>query len=272
MNSVGMSERKSCLILEYNRQSIRYQSKTNAVNEAIRDRLKELSKKHPSNGCPLLTVLIRKEFGKINHKRIERIYLQERLQLPRHRKKKYIKMPRKPLKASKKPNETWSMDFVHDRTYDGRKLRMLNVIDNFTRECLWIAVDRSLNSNKVTCVLDYLKTTIGLPESIRIDNGAEFTSKRFQSWSKENNVELDFIEPGKPMQNGYIESFNGKFRAECLNLHWFRNLDHAREEVEKWRYSYNQKRPHSSLDYKTPYEFRLEYEACITESLTLNLV
>jgi putative transposase len=152
-------------------------------------------------------------------------------------------------------NERWSMDFAHDMLSNGRRIRMLVVVDDFTRECLSIEVDTSLSGRRVTRVLNWLKETRGLPERIVSDNGPEFTGLALDAWSYRNGVKLQFIEPGKPVQNAYVESFIGKLRDECLNEHWFSGLEDARGTIETWRQDYNENRPHSSLGNMTPEEF-----------------
>ena len=175
-----------------------------------------------------------------------------------------------PLPAAIKSNQHWSMDFVHDRLWNGRKIKSLNIIDNYSKECLAIETDVSLGGVRVVRVLEMLKEFRGLPEAIRLDNGPEFTSKALDEWAYENGVKLDFIDPGKPTQNAYIESFNGKFRDECLNEHYFKNLEEAREIIEAWRQEYNDYRPHSSLRNLTPMEFaRKEAKTIQFNNLTL---
>jgi putative transposase len=199
--------------------------------------------------------------GAVNHKRIERIYREEGLQLPRKRKGKRRGMGRAGLPVGpRRPNARWSMDFVMDTLADGRKFRAFVVVDDFTRECLGIEVDTSLSGERVARVLRRVAEVRGLPEAIVQDNGSEFTSKAMLAWSQEAEVRLAFIDPGKPVQNAYCESFNGKFRDECLSRNYFTSLDDARRIIEAWRTEYNHERPHSSLDYKTPQAYRLAWE------------
>lgn len=154
-----------------------------------------------------------------------------------------------------KPNQQWSIDFVHDRMANGRPVRVLAVLDNFTRECLALEVDTSLPSRRVTRALAAVIADRGQPEKIRLDNGSELTSRHFLCWGMDRRIELNHIEPGKPVQNAFIESFNGRLRDECLNTNWFRNLCDARRRIASWRNQYNKERPHSSLNYRTPHEF-----------------
>jgi putative transposase len=169
-------------------------------------------------------------------------------------------MARIELSAPERPNQRWSMDFVQDQLADGRRFRTLTIVDSFTRECPALEVDTSLGGKRVARVLDRLAFLRGLPEAITIDNGPEFTSNALDEWAYRNNVKLDFIRPGKPIENAYIESFNGKFRDECLNDNWFLSLEDARKIVEAWRIDYNRHRPHSSLDNLTPMEYAEKFE------------
>lgn len=199
--------------------------------------------------------MLRREGWKVNHKKIYRIYRELGLQV-RKRKRKKVSVKRLANRtAPMTKNERWSMDFVHDATWDGRKLRMLTIVDDFTRECLWIEADSSLSGKRVVRVLEALRSRRGLPKGILTDNGSEFTGKDMDRWAYDKGVNLMLIEPGKPSQNAYIESFNGKFRDECLNEHWFINLHDARSIIEEWRLDYNTSRPHSSIGNMTPEEF-----------------
>ena len=174
----------------------------------------------------------------------------------RHRKRKRLtRSARAAAQALERANQQWSLDFVSDTTEKGRMLRLLTVIDAYTRECLAIETDTSLTGRRVTAALERILEQRPGPQTIRVDNGPEFTSRWFRAWCDEKGIRLYFIEPGKPMQNGFIESFNGRLRDECLNANWFRNLRHARLVVAAWRSQYNHQRPHSSLGYRTPYEF-----------------
>lgn len=203
----------------------------------------------------MLHEVLRREGLVINHKKTERIYREEKLSLRTRKRSKQASKARVPLKEAKKINECWSMDFIHDKLSNGHRYRALTIIDNYSRQCPAIEVDTSIGAIRVARVLDMLREIIGLPKIIRVDNGSEFISKTLDKWAYENNVKMDFIEPGKPVQNAYIESFNGRLRDECLNGNWFDTLKEAKEEIEKWRIDYNENRPHSSLGYKTPNEF-----------------
>lgn len=231
----------------------------------IRQRLRDLAAGRPRFGSPRLGVLLRQELGVINHKRVERLYAQEGLQLPKRRKKLRRSWSRvMPVAVPTRPLERWSLDFIHDSLRDGRRFRALRVVDDFSRECPVIAVDTSISGQRVTRVLEDLAQFTGLPEVLVMDNGPEFTSKAMLCWAEERGVKLHFINPGKPRQNAYIESFNGKFRDECLNQHWFGNLQEAARMIEKWRKDYNQARPHSSLGYLAPETFRQKQELSLS--------
>ena len=204
----------------------------------------------------MIHAVVKREKLVQNHKRTERVYYKVlKLSLKRRSRKKFKSAPRIPLPAPTAANQCWSMDFVHDALYNGRKLKSLNIVDDYTRECVAIETDSSLGGKWVVRVLERLKEIKGLPMVIRSDNGPEFTSKAVDEWAFKNGVKLDFIDPGKPTQNAYVESFNGKFRNECLNEHWFMSLNEAQEIIEDWRNEYNGFRPHSSLNDLTPLAF-----------------
>jgi putative transposase len=191
----------------------------------------------------------------VNHKRIHRLYKLLSLQIRIKNKKKRGAYIRVPLDSAQMPDERWSMDFIHDMLDNGRRFRILTVIDQYTRECPMIHADVCLTSDKVIKSLEYLKYIRGLPKAITVDNGSEFASKALDAWAYKNGVHLDFIRPGKPMENGFIESFNGKLRDELLNTQVFFSLSDAQEKLEEWRVDYNCRRPHQSLDNATPNEF-----------------
>ena len=194
----------------------------------------------------------------VNHKRVHRIYREEGLAMRRKEAKRLRAIARAPLERPTRANQVWTMDFTKDRLASGRSFRTLNLMDGYTREALWIEVDTSLPGERVVRVLEWLKQMRGVPEVIQVDNGPEFVSQAVDQWAFANGVRLHFIEPGKPVQNAFIESFNGKFRDECLNQNWFVSLAEAREIIEAWRVDYNTARPHSSLGYRTPAEFAAE--------------
>ena len=191
----------------------------------------------------------------INHKRTERIYREEKLSLRLKKRKRRTSQVRVPLPMPERVNQQWSMDFVSDALCTGRRFRSLTIMDDYSRECPAIEVDTSLGGERVCRVLDRLAIERGLPATIRVDNGPEFAGKALDEWAYRNGVKLHFIDPGKPNQNAYIESFNGKFRDECLSENWFVSLQEARRIIEDWRQDYNQVRPHSSLNDLAPEVF-----------------
>lgn len=215
-----------------------------------------MAQKHKRWGAPMIHTVAKREGLVKNHKRTDRIYYMVlKLSLRKRSRKKMKSAPRVPLAAPTRINQCWTMDFVHDTLRSSRKLKNLNILDEYTRECLRIESDSSIGGVRVVRVLEMMKELRGLPESIRLDNGPEFTSKAMDKWAYDNGVKLSFIAPGKPTQNAFIESFNGKFREGCLNENWFDTMDEAREAIEAWRNEYNSFRPHSSLGNLTPQEF-----------------
>jgi len=251
-----LSERKACGLVKVHRTTCRYPPKT--CEEAIENRLKELAIKRLSFGYRRLHALLKKEGYAVNHKKVYRLYIKNKLAKRRRKKRKYPQRWKSPLKRATRPNERWAMDFMSDSCANGRKLRTLNILDLFARECIGIVVGNSLSSSKVIATLEVISFERGLPEVITVDNGPEYTSKMIQKWAKEKGVHLDYITPGKPMENGYVESFNGKFREECLDQNWFQNLSMASKCIEEWRNDYNNERPHSALGYLTPMEYLKE--------------
>ena len=201
----------------------------------------------------------------MNHKHVYRLYREEGLAV-RPRKRKRLKAARTPLGMPVRADEVWTMDFIQDALASGRKFRTLNLMDGYTREALRIEADTSLAGVRVVRVLAQLRETRGVPERIQVDNGPEFISRVVDQWAFEQGVELHFIDPGKPTQNAHIESFNGKFRDECLNENWFMSLEEARMKIEAWRRDYNQVRPHSALGYQTPEEFAARAAAAEKET------
>jgi putative transposase len=218
----------------------------------------ELAQDKPRYGYRRLLVLMRWAGTVVNHKRLFRIYRAAGLSVKRKRRKRLVRACQPRIRPTA-PNEEWSLDFVHDRLASGRTVRVLGVVDTFTRECLALEVDTSFASRRVTRVLDEVIAERGRPRRLVMDNGSELTSRHFLSWGVDGKLELAYIQPGKPVQNAYVESFNGKLRDECLNVSWFRNLWQARVRIAAWRSEYNSTRPHSSLGYQTPEAFR---EAC----------
>ena len=214
-----------------------------------------LARERPRYGYRRLCVILRREGFAVNHKRIHRLYRREGLMVRRRLRKRLTRVARVSRPLPSRANERWSLDFVSDPLADGRVFRTLNVVDDFTRECRAIEVDTSLSGARVARVLEAASLEYGRPSALVSDNGPEFISKALDAWAYRNRVELHFIQPGKPTQNAFVESFNGRFRDECLNEHWFESLNEARAVIEKWRSDYNGYRPHSSLGDITPEEF-----------------
>ena len=266
MAEAGLSQRRACRLIPLWRGTMRYQAKAgkrSQENEKLRIRLRELADERKRWGYRRLHVLLEREGWQVNVKRVYRIYVEEQLIVRRRLKRRRAgAQARVPVAAPTHADEVWTMDFLHDALSWGRKLRTLSIEDAFTPEMLAIEVDTSLPTLRVIRVLEHLRVERGLPEQIIVDNGAEFTSKVLDQWAYENHVRLHFITPGRPMENGYIESFHGKFRDECLNEHWFLTLDDARETIESWRLDDNQVRPHSALAYRTPEEFARAMKMC----------
>ena len=252
---LGLSERRACWLMRISGSSLRYTSRRARV-EGLRERMLSLARERPRYGYRRLHILLRREGYAINHKRVHRLYRLEGLMVRRRLRKRIAAGQRVPLPLPTRANERWSLDFMSDQLAGGRVFRTLNIVDDFTRECRAIEVDTSLSGRRLARVLDQLCAEHGRPRALVMDNGPELTSKALDAWAYRNAVELRFIQPGKPIQNAYVESFNGKFRDECLNEHWFTSLDEARDVIEEWRQDYNAVRPHSSLDDLTPEQFR----------------
>lgn len=259
----GLSERRACKLTGTNRSSQRYQPKPDdAVH--VRKRMHELAGRWRRFGYRRLHIFLRREGLVKNRKRTQRIYSEEKLSLRRRKRKRRSNVIRMPLPQPTAVNQQWSMDFMQDSFADGRRFRCLNILDDFSRECVAIEVDRSLPGTRVVDVLNRLAETRGLPKIVRSDNGPEFIGKTLDQWAYENQIKLDFIQPGKPNQNAFVESFNDKMRNECLNEHWFQDLAEAKEIIEKWRKEYNQIRPHSSLGNCAPEVFAKQQQLMLT--------
>ena len=254
MKKYNLSERRVCRLLQVRRSTKRYSTKS-CSDDWLRKKLKKLSRKRIRFGYRQLCRMIRNEGFKVNHKRVYRIYREEGLGLKQRKSRKirYIRNPRALLCSG--VNEHWSLDFVSDALADGRRIRALNIVDNYSRECLASEVDTSLPSLRVIRALERIIKERGKPELLITDNGPEFRSKQFQSWCEANEIYLHYIEPGKPMQNGFVESFNGKLRNECLDANLFNTLSEARTTIQAWRNDYNTIRPHSSLGGLPPARF-----------------
>ena len=250
-----MSERRACKVLEIYRSSHRYPVKTTDEEDILIQRITELAMQYGRYGYRRITALLREDGWDINHKRVERLWRQEGLKVPQEQPKRrrlWLNDGSCVRLRSQYRNHVWSYDFVQARTHDSRSFRLLTIIDEYTRECLAIDIGRRLTKENVLDRLTSLFVCRGIPEYIRSDNGSEFTAKAVRSWLKRLNVKTLYIEPGSPWENGYIESFNGKFRDELLNREIFDTLFEAKVLVDRWRREYNHIRPHSSLGYKPP--------------------
>ena len=223
-------------------------------------RMRELIDKNKSIGLPMMHDILHREGLVKNHKRTERIYKDEGLAIKLRKSRKRAAGTRLVLPVATRPNERWSMDFMQAVLWGGRRFRMLTVVDQFTKECPVIEVDTSITGFRVSRVLEWLQVTRGLPEFITVDNGPEFAGMALDRWAYTKNVKLDFIRPGKPTENAFIESFNGRVRQECLNQHHFLDLEEARKTIEEWRLNYNSFRPHRTLDGMTPEEFAGQWQ------------
>jgi putative transposase len=250
---VELSQRRACGLMELHRATCRYQRRR-AEDGRLRTRLRELAEARRRFGYRRLQVLLEREGWQVNHKRVYRLYVEEKLSLRRKRGRKRSTV-RQPLPEPVAADQVWSVDFMTDALSSGRRFRTLNIVDDYTRECLAIEVDTSLGGIRVVRVLEELKQRRGLPRQIRSDNGPEFVSRAVDQWAYEQGLQWHTIQPGRPMENGYVESFNGRFRDECLNENWFTDLADAREKIADWKQDYNQERPHSALGYRTPEEF-----------------
>jgi len=250
---IELSQRRACGLIGLHRGTCRYQTRR-AEDGRLRMRLRELAEFRRRFGYRRLLVLLQREGWQINHKRLYRLYVEERLSLRRKRSRKRSAV-RHPLVQPTGSNQVWSVDFMMDALSSGRRFRTLNIVDDYTREALAIEVDTSLGGRRVVRVLEQLKALRGLPRQIRSDNGSEFLSRVVDQWAYEQGLQWHTIQPGRPMENAYVESFNGRFRDECLNENWFVDLADAREKIAQWKQDYNRVRPHSALGYRTPEEF-----------------
>jgi putative transposase len=263
MDKIGLSQRRACAVATCNRKTFRRILRL-TDDAVLLARLKELAAERRRFGYRRLQVFLERDGIIANHKRIYRVYAGANLQV-RKRVKRRVALGRGDVPpAVSMPNERWSLDFVHDTLQDSRRLRTLNVVDDFTREALAIEVDTSLSGSRVTRVLDRIADERGLPKTIVMDNGTELTSLAMLAWAARHRVQLHYIAPGKPTQNAFVESFNGKFRDECLNDNIFSSTAEAREIIELWRIDYNERRPHRSLGQLTPSAFAQAQERSLT--------
>jgi putative transposase len=264
----AFSERRACRLVGIGRTTARYRA-VRGDDAELRGRLRELAAERPRFGYRRLHALLRREGVVVNHKRVARLYRAEDLAVRRRSRKRLAREGRGVAPAAPtRPGERWGLDFLSDALASGRRLRLLCVLDLFTREALAIEVDVSLPGARVATVLERLAAVRGAPAELVMDNGPELTGRALDAWAAGRGVRLRFITPGKPSQNGFVESFNGRFRDECLNQSWFTSLGDARATVEAWRRDYNGCRPHSALGYQTPDEARTGFQAALTTTTT----
>jgi putative transposase len=259
-----VSERRALGVTGWPRSTHRYQSRA-SDQTPLRMRLRDLALARPRYGYRRLTILLRREGWHVNAKRVYRLYREEGLTVRVKRRKKLASHARVRPPAAARVNDRWSMDFVADSLSNGGKIRVLTVIDSFTRECLALKIARSLPARAVTEVLDSVIAKRGAPRTIQVDNGSEFTSNHFDAWAYLRGIDVDFIRPGKPVDNAHIESFNGRLRDECLNSRWFEGIDDARQALQAWRRDYNEVRPHSSLGDLPPAVFAAQIQGVAPE-------
>jgi putative transposase len=255
---MDVSERRACEVISQPRMTQRYKTKQPDRDKALTKQINKLAKRHKRYGYRMITAKLRQSGWIVNHKRVQRIWQKEGLQVPYRRKFKKAEGSSENSCAIKKteyPNHVWTYDFMSDQTEDGMKLKLLTVLDEFTRESPAIEVGRSMKAKDVIAVLEYLFMVRGVPKFIRSDNGPEFIADKIKKWLKQKHVGTLYIEPGSPWENGYIESFNGKLRDDVLDREVFYSVKEARVIVENWRLEYNNHRPHSGLGYMTPAAF-----------------
>lgn len=250
-----LSERRACRLVGLSRDSYRNPPVVDEATQQLSAKIVEIAQVRRRFGYRRIHDLLRRQFPGVNHKRVYRLYSQAQLAVRKRKKVRRAASERVPLTVASRVNEVWSMDFVSDSLANGRRIKCLTVADDFTHECVDIAVDYGISGQYVTRLLDRAAIFRGYPAAVRTDNGPEFTCRAFIAWAQAHDVRHILIQPGRPMQNGYIESFNGKFRDECLNEHWFETLMQARSEIATWRQDYNEVRPHSSLGRMPPAEF-----------------
>lgn len=256
MREYGKSERDACRLIGLSRSTMRYKAVDHSEDEQIKERMQAIAGRWKRFGYRRINLMLAREGIHLNHKKAYRLYKEAGLSLKRKQKRKTYEKRGMPDRSNVlKPNDRWSMDFVSDTTRSGNKIRIFALLDEVTRECLDIEVETSIGGQQVARYLNKTILFYGKPKEILTDNGPEFTSNAMNAWAYDRGIEHIFIDPGKPMQNGFIESFNGRLRDECLNQNWFQNVAHARELIERWRLEYNKERPHSSLNNMTPEEY-----------------
>lgn len=256
----GVRLRRACALSDISRSSLYYRRRMDSKDDVVIEAMRRLSRKHPRFGVRRIRILLRREGVVVGKNRCRRLWVKASLQVPQKKRRKIVSsriLKPEPLKR----NSVWSYDFVHDSCANGQKLKCLTVVDEYTRECLAIEVSSKIRSLDVIATLSRLMSAHGMPRYLRSDNGPEFVSNALVAWATQEGIDMAFIEPGKPWQNGLNESFNGKFRDECLSTEWFRSWKEARAVIEDWRIQYNVIRPHSSLNYCTPIEFKNSLDA-----------
>jgi putative transposase len=253
MQEFEMSERQACKLVGLDRSSYRYEPRADH-NASLRQELIDLARHRARYGYRRLHALLAQRGERASVQRVYRLYKQAGLAVRRLKRKRLCR-PAAVAPQLWHANQEWALDFAADGLATGRGIRVLAIVDVFTRECLTLEVDTGFSSQRVTRSLEQIIESRGAPQSIRCDNGPELTSRHFLSWCEERSIQLIHIQPGKPTQNGHVESFNGRLRDECLNANWFRNLADARAKITRWKDEYNRERPHSSLGYRTPHEF-----------------
>lgn len=266
-----LSERRACRLVGLSRDSFRNPPMASEQTQALRCRIVDIAHQRRRFGYRRVHDLLRRDFPGVNHKRVYRLYREANLAVRKSKKSKRPLNERVPLQLAKAVNEVWSMDFVSDSLSNGRRLKYLTVADDFSHECVDIAVDFGISGEYVTRLLDRAAVFRGYPDMVRTDNGPEFTSRVFMAWAQTHGIRHILIQPGRPMQNGYIESFNGKFRDEHLNESWFETLQQARNAASIWKQDYNQVRPHSSVGRIPPAEFaHLHRQRAANEGESIN--
>ena len=255
----GLSQRRVCRLVDLDRNTLRYRSRR-PDDRVLRARIREIAEAKRRYGCPRIYVRLRREGWTVNHKKVERVYQEEGLSLRRRARKKFTAAPRVALPAPTRPGLCYAMDFVHDRLATGRRFKCFTMTDPCSKEVPVIEVDGAIGGERVCRILDRVFAERPLPEILMLDNGPEFSGNALDAWACQHGVTLHFIQPGKPVQNAFIESFNGRFRDECLNEHWFVTLQEAQVVIEAWRREYNEERTHSTIGDVTPMEFITNYQ------------
>jgi putative transposase len=270
LKALQVSERRGCQLVGISRTGARYGSRPR--DEELRERLRALAREHPRYGYRRACAMLKRSGEQVNHKRVYRVWREEKLALAQRRPRRRRRgQATTRCSRAMRPNHVWTYDFVFDRCANGQKLKILTIVDEYTRESLAVEVATSIRSGKVLDVLARLIKERGAPGHLRSDNGPEFVAARVKQWLSEQRIETLYIEPGHPWENAVGESFNGRLRDECLNVEWFRNLAEARVVIERWRQHYNEERPHSSLDYRTPSEFFALYRQKESNLITLRI-